>query len=71
MKISAWSLILKKIKIPFLIIHDENDEDVHFSAAKNINNNLLGSKLIITKKLGHRKILGDKFVIENIISFLK
>ncbi|MFN8325593.1 MAG: alpha/beta hydrolase [Flavobacteriaceae bacterium] len=67
----ATSNASKKIKIPFLIIHDENDEDVHFSAAKNINNNLLGSKLIITKKLGHRKILGDKFVIENIISFLK
>ncbi len=67
----ATSNASKNIKIPFLIIHDENDEDVHFSAAKNINNNLLGSKLIITKKLGHRKILGDKFVIENIASFLK
>ena len=67
----ATSNASKKIKIPFLIIHDENDEDVHFSAAKNINDNLLGSKLIITQKLGHRKILGDKFVIENIISFLK
>ena len=59
-----------KITIPVLIIHDENDDDVPVGCAINIHKHLKGSELLLTKKLGHRKILGDKKVIEKIINFL-
>lgn len=59
------------VKSPFLIIHDENDEDVPVKAAINIHKKLLESKLIITSGLGHRKILGDKSIIDNIVKFIK
>lgn len=60
----------RSVKIPTLIIHDEYDEDVPVKAAFNIHENLAGSKLIITKELGHRKILGNEEVIRNIYDFI-
>ncbi|MCF6132456.1 alpha/beta fold hydrolase [Flavobacterium wongokense] len=64
------SLAARSVEIPVLVIHDENDEDINLKAAHNIHQHLKNSKLLITKKLGHRKILGDKNVIENIINFI-
>jgi pimeloyl-ACP methyl ester carboxylesterase len=60
----------KEVKIPILIIHDENDDEIPVNAAYHIQKHLQHSKIVITKGLGHRKILGDKTVIENIKSFL-
>lgn len=60
----------QEIKIPVLVIHDEDDEDVPVSAAIHIAEHLQHSELLITKGLGHRKILGDKAVIKKIMSFL-
>lgn len=59
------------VNIPILVVHDENDEDVPVNAAHHISEHLANSSLIITKGLGHRKILGDKAVIKQIISFLE
>lgn len=67
----STSLVAKQVKIPVLIIHDENDEDVNIKAAFNIEKNLINSKLLITKELGHRKILGNQKVIDEIKEFLK
>lgn len=64
------STVAKKIDIPCLIIHDTIDTDVKVEAAHNIHKNLKNSELFITSGLGHRKILGDKTVIQQIISFL-
>lgn len=61
----------KEVSIPVLIIHDENDEDVNVIAAFNINENLKNSSLMITKNLGHRKILGNTEVIKRIVEFIK
>jgi pimeloyl-ACP methyl ester carboxylesterase len=60
----------KDVKIPILIIHDENDDEIPIKAAYNIQKHLQNSKIIITKGLGHRKILGDKKVIQDIKTFL-
>ena len=59
----------KKVKIPVLVIHDENDIDVPVSASKQVVNNLENGTLLITKNLGHRKILGDESVINEIKKF--
>ena len=61
----------KEVLIPVLIIHDENDVDVNVKAAYNINENLNISELMITKNLGHRKILGNNEVIQSIVTFIK
>ena len=61
----------KKVLTPILIIHDENDEEVNVSAAYHISKNLKNSELMITKNLGHRKILGNTEVIKRIVEYLK
>ncbi|TXD92308.1 alpha/beta hydrolase [Gillisia hiemivivida] len=58
------------VKIPTLVIHDEDDVDVHVSSAYEISKNLHDSQLFITEGLGHRKILGDSEVINKITTFI-
>lgn len=62
--------VAKNIEIPVLIIHDADDEDVPVTCAYAIHQNLKNSELMITHKLGHRKVLGDKKVLEKIITFI-
>jgi pimeloyl-ACP methyl ester carboxylesterase len=64
-------LSAKEVAIPVLVIHDENDEDVPVSAAFHIHEQLKNGSLMVTKKLGHRKILGDEKVIAKTIDFIK
>lgn len=61
----------QKVKIPTLVIHDQNDHDVNVKAAYNIDKHLENSELMITEHLGHRKILGNELVIKKIKEFLK
>ena len=61
----------KDISIPVLVIHDENDEDVPVSAAHHIFKHLSNGQIMITKELGHRKILGDSRVIKKIVEFIQ
>lgn len=64
-------LSAKEVTIPVLVIHDENDADVPVSASIHIHQQLKNGSLFITKKLGHRKILGDEIVIAKTIDFIK
>lgn len=59
-----------EISIPVLVIHDENDEEVPVSCAHHIHQHLKNGDLMITKNLGHRKILGDAAVIQKTIQFI-
>ena len=58
-----------QVDIPVLIIHDENDLEVPVSCAHHIYSHLRNGQLIITKGLGHRKILGERKVIKQTIDF--
>ena len=60
----------KTIDIPVLLIHDENDSEVPVETSINIHDNLKNGELLITQHLGHRKILGNPFVIEKTIEFI-
>ncbi|TDN82359.1 pimeloyl-ACP methyl ester carboxylesterase [Salegentibacter sp. 24] len=60
----------RAVKIPTLVIHDENDVDVEISSAYEIHKALENSELHITKGLGHRRILGDSAVINKITTFI-
>lgn len=60
----------KEVKIPVLVMHDSDDEDIPVSEAHHLASNLVDHELFITKQLGHRKILGDAHVIQKIVEFL-
>jgi len=60
----------QSVSNPALVIHDEDDTDVPVAAARHIAEHLLNAELIITKGLGHRKILGDSKVLKKIVEFL-
>lgn len=60
----------RKIDIPVLLIHDKNDLDVPYQSSVDIHKAMSESTLFLTEKLGHRKILGDKNVLEEIERFL-
>ena len=53
-----------------LIFHDEDDVDVSVQDAYEIHATLKNSELIITKGLGHRRILGNPEVINKITTFI-
>jgi esterase/lipase len=60
----------ESVKAETLVIHDNNDIDVHISSAHEIVNKLENGKLLVTEGLGHRKILGDPDVINKISTFI-
>ncbi|HLF53277.1 alpha/beta hydrolase [Flavobacterium sp.] len=60
----------KEIEIPVLVIHDENDYEVPVKAGIHIHQQLKNGELMLTKGLGHRKILGDHQVIKKVINFI-
>ena len=58
------------VHIPTLVIHDKTDVDVEISSAYEIDKALENSELYITEGLGHRRILGDRKVINKIVEFI-
>lgn len=61
----------EKTEIPVLVIHDNDDADVPVKAGIHIHKHLKNGQLMITKGLGHRKILGNEEVILKAIDFIK
>lgn len=61
----------KKVAIPVLVIHDENDSEVPVKCAIHIHEHLINGELLLTQNLGHRKILGDEKVLQEIKKFLE
>lgn len=61
----------QKIKIPVLVIHDNDDPEVSVKAGIHIHENLQNGFLFLTDGLGHRKILGNQTVIKKTLEFIK
>ncbi|MBF4490904.1 alpha/beta hydrolase [Flavobacterium sp. JLP] len=61
----------QKIKIPVLVIHDNDDPEVPVKAGIHIYQHLMEGTLFLTDGLGHRKILGNQNVIKKILDFIK
>lgn len=61
----------QKIKIPVLVIHDNDDPEVPVKAGIHIQENLENGSLFLTDGLGHRKILGNQNVIKKVLEFIK
>lgn len=61
----------KSVQIPTFVFHDTDDADVPVSCAYEIRHNLVNSKIKITEGLGHRRILTNQEVIDEISSFFQ
>ena len=61
----------QKVKIPVLVIHDNDDPEVPAKAGIHIHENLENGELFLTDGLGHRKILGNQNVIKKTLEFIK
>lgn len=66
----ASSKVAKNIDVPSLVVHDSIDGDVNVSCAINIRQNLSNGNLLVTKGLGHTKILRTKSVTNRIVEFI-
>lgn len=64
------SFLSRKIEIPVLVVHDENDYEVPISDAKNNVKNLKNGVLLASKNLGHSRILKDDSIVEKTVDFL-
>lgn len=72
-KMNSYSAYLAAAEtaIPVLVIHDYDDPEVPVKAGIHIHKHLKNGELMLTKGLGHRKILGNNAVIEKTIQFLR
>jgi pimeloyl-ACP methyl ester carboxylesterase len=57
-------------EIPLLVVHDKDDPEVPVKAGIHIHQHLINGKLMLTERLGHRKILGNHDVIDNVLQFI-
>ena len=61
--------MLAHVKIPMLLVHDRDDLEIPFEHALKIQQTLRNAELIATSGLGHRRILKDPAVIDQISRF--
>ena len=67
----AGSYNAGKVEIPTLIVHDRDDKEVPYTEAISIAGKLPQGHLLLTRGLGHRRILRNKEVIKQILDFLE
>jgi pimeloyl-ACP methyl ester carboxylesterase len=60
-----------KQEIELLLVHDENDKEVFLSHALELKKAYPSTQLLITKGLGHTRILKDETVIRNCVTFIQ
>ena len=70
-EITACELIKNVSLKNHLIIHDKNDLEVPYHNAESIHKINATSELLLTKGLGHTRILRDDKVVESTIQFIK
>ncbi len=63
--------MISRIKLPTLIVHDEDDREVPFLEALEINNYINGAELITTSGFGHRRIIRDPNVAKQVAEWVK
>lgn len=60
-----------KQEIDLMLVHDENDKEVALKHAVALKNLYPQAKLIVTKGLGHTRILRDEEVINHCVTFIE
>lgn len=62
--------IAGKIDLPVLLIHDQNDRQVPVAEAARVAHALPTAELMVTRGLGHNRLLADKAVVTAIMGFV-
>jgi pimeloyl-ACP methyl ester carboxylesterase len=68
----AWDLasFSTDLDTPVLIVHDEDDREVDVSEGREIAARWPGARLMITRGLGHRRVVSAPEVTERVVKFL-
>lgn len=62
--------IVGKVDLPLLLIHDQNDRQVPVLEAARAAHMLPGAALMVTKDLGHNRLLADPAVVTALVDFV-
>ncbi len=62
--------LLPRIGLPILMIHDESDEEAPVRTAIDAARDVKGVQLVLTKGLGHNRILASREMLRAALSFL-
>ena len=62
--------IAPHMRVPLLVVHDEQDREVPFSAGATLASAWPGAELIKTAGLGHQRILRDRAVVDAVVRFV-
>ncbi len=68
-EISGETLVPKQTAAA-LVIHDEDDREVPVTEAHSYGKAWRGSRVVLTKGLGHRRTLRDEGVVKQVVDFL-
>lgn len=63
--------IARELTIPLLIVHDEEDREAFLHEAQDIHAAWKGSRLVVTRGLGHRRLLRDPAVVSQVADFVR
>ncbi|MEM1392223.1 MAG: alpha/beta hydrolase [Cyanobacteria bacterium P01_H01_bin.150] len=61
---------VNNLKIPALLFHDRNDREIPLEESIAINKSWGDSQLVLTSRLGHRRILRNEEVIRQAVNFI-
>ncbi|MCK4951920.1 MAG: alpha/beta hydrolase, partial [Gammaproteobacteria bacterium] len=61
--------LAKTLTCPALIIHDRNDSNIPWEHGQTLSDHWPDSRLLLTDRLGHRRILHNPTVIKQIVTF--
>jgi pimeloyl-ACP methyl ester carboxylesterase len=62
--------MLRGAKIPALLIHDQDDEEIPYQHSVRIRSDSSGVELFQTQGLGHHRLLGNAAVIKRVVQFV-
>ncbi len=65
----AW--LGPRLAQPTLIVHDEGDRVSPLAVGQRLSQAVAGARLLVTRSLGHRRVLADEAVAQEVVSHLR
>jgi pimeloyl-ACP methyl ester carboxylesterase len=62
--------IAPSMQVPLLVIHDEDDKEIPVAVGRGVATAWPGAELLITRGLGHQRILRDEGVRDIVVRFV-
>lgn len=66
---SSLELVARDLNLPALVVHDHQDAEIPFTDGERTANAWPSARLLATRGLGHRSLLRDRAVIDEIVRF--